>query len=132
MDDIKEEILRINNKYLYENKIENAETVIINNIIINKVNQNFANVKKGFIITEKIEDNYSQNNDLKEEENDNIQSPNSDYCIFDKKTTKQLKAQRTKAPPGMIKKNKNKDKNKEKENKKSNGCFLWCIPKFCS
>ena len=129
MDDIKEEILRINNKYLYENKIENAETVIINNIIINKVNQNFAKVKKGFIITEKIEDSYSQNNDLKEEENDNIQSPNSDYCIFDKKTTKQLKAQRTKAPPGMIKNNKNK--NKEKENKKSNGCFLCCIPKFC-
>ena len=129
MDDIKEEILRINNKYLYENKIENAETVIINNIIINKVNQNFANVKKGFIITEKIEDNYSQNSSLKEEENDNIKSPNSEYCIVNKKTTKQLKSQRTKAPPRMIKNNQNK--NKEKENKKSNGCFLWCIPKFC-
>ena len=128
MDDIKEEILRINNKYLFENKIENAETIIVNNIKINKVN--FNNVKRGFLITEKIEDNnnFSKNNSFKEENNIDIQSSNSN-SIVNKKTTKQLKSQRTKAPSVMIKKN--KDKDKEKDKKKNNGYFLWCIPKIC-
>ena len=102
MDDIKEEILRINNKYLFENKIENAETIIVNNIKINKVN--FNNVKRGFLITEKIEDNNSfSKNNSKEENNIDIQSSNSN-SIVNKKTTKQLKSQRTKAPSVMIKK----------------------------
>ena len=127
MDDIKEEILRINNKYLFENKIENAETIIVNNIKINKVN--FNNVKRGFYITEKIEDNNSfSKNNSKEENNIDIQSSNSN-SIVNKKTTKQLKSQRTKAPSVMIKKN--KDKDKEKDKKKNNGYFLWCIPKIC-
>ena len=128
MDDIKEEILRINNKYLFENKIENAETIIVNNIKINKVN--FNNVKRSFLITEKIEDNnnFSKNNSIKEENNIDIQSSNSN-SIVNKKTTKQLKAQRTKAPSVMIKKN--KDKDKEKDKKKNNKYFLWCIPKIC-
>ncbi len=127
MDDIKEEILRINNKYLFENKIENAETIIVNNIKINKVN--FNNVKRGFLITEKIEDNNSfSKNNSKEENNIDIQSSNSN-SIVNKKTTKQLKSQRTKAPSVMIKKN--KDKDKEKDKKKNNGYFLWCIPKIC-
>jgi hypothetical protein len=128
MDDIKEEILRINNKYLFENKIENAETIIVNNIKINKVN--FNNVKRGFYITEKIEDNnsFSKNNSFKEENNIDIQSSNSN-SIVNKKTTKQLKSQKTKAPSVMIKKN--KDKDKEKDKKKNNGYFLWCIPKIC-
>ena len=87
-------------------------------------------MKRSFLITEKIEDNnnFSKNNNFKEENNIDIQSSNSN-SIVNKKTTKQLKSQRTKAPSVMIKKN--KDKDKEKDKKKNNGYFLWCIPKIC-
>ena len=105
---------------------ENEENMRVNNITFKKVDENFSNAQKVEINSNKGDEKNNTEKSIKEiQEVKSIFSEESDKLNKKKDTSKKkLRTQSTKAPPGMLKKNKD-----EKKGKKKSGLFLCCIPR---